>query len=128
MLRPHRLLIVLLAWLCLENVARVALSIQQVTLLPNLPTLLSPVYLAISSAIWAVFFAVCVVCVMRSWRWTPHVVLSVSLAYQVFLWVNRLAFSANSEALAVAGFRIELSIITLSITALLVWLTRKRFV
>ena len=127
MLRPHRLLILLLAWLCLENSARVALSIQQATQLPNLPTLLSPVYLAISSAIWAVMFAVCMICVARAWRWTPHGVLAVSVAYQVYLWINRLAFSANSEALAVAGFRFMLSLLILGITALLLWLSRKRY-
>lgn len=127
MLQPHRLLIGFLALLTVENLARAALSVEQMLRLPNLPTALSPVYVAITSAVWLVLFGACAVFTAMALRWTPRAVLAVAVAYQVYLWVNRLAFSANSAAWDTAGFRVLLSIAMLTLIALLLWLSRSRY-
>lgn len=127
MLQPHRLLIGLLALLVAENLVRAGLSVDQIFRLSNLPTALSPVYVAITSAVWLVLFGACAVFTAMPRRWTPRAVLAVAAVYQVYLWVNRLAFSANSAAWDAAGFRVLLSIAMLTLIALLLWLSRSRY-
>jgi hypothetical protein len=104
-----RLLLVVLGLLCLENLARVGLSIQQTVQLPNLPTALSPVYVALTSALWAMGYLICVVGVIRRAAWAWWVTVAVTIGYQVYLWVTRLAFARSSEVFAVLGFRAILS-------------------
>ncbi len=100
-----------------ENLARAGLSIKQTIDLPNLPTSLSPVYLAVTSAFWVMAFAACLFGVSRLNPWAPKFTIAVSVAYEVNLWLNRLAFGRSSEALATTGFRLILTLVFLSIVA-----------
>ena len=111
--RPPRLLWVVLILLCLENLVRVGLSAQQAIQLPTLPTALSPVYVALTSAVWAAAYAVCIAGVVWQLAWAARFTVAVAVLYQVYLWVTRLAFERSSEAIATLGFRVILSLATL---------------
>ncbi|MCL5999791.1 MAG: hypothetical protein M1546_27565 [Chloroflexi bacterium] len=126
-LRPPRLLILTLLLLCLENAARAGLSILQAIQLSDLPTSLSPIYVATMSAVWAVGFAACAYGVARLNSWAPGAVVVTLLLYQANLWINRLAFSRSSEAFETTGFRALLSIALVGgVVGLLMWPTTRR--
>jgi hypothetical protein len=121
-----RLLLGVLALLCLENLVRAGLALQQALQLPALPTALPPIYVALSSAAWAVGYFVCMVGVARGTAWAWRTSIGVVVLYQVYLWVTRLAFARSSEAYATLGFRLILSIVTLGVVLGLVGLWRMR--
>jgi hypothetical protein len=117
-----RLLLLLMLLLSAENVSRVGLSIRQLIDLPALPTALSPVYLALTSAAWAAAFAACLFGLARLNPWAPRTTLVVNVLYQGYLWLNRLAFGRSSEAFAVIGFRALLSAAVLGVVfGVLLW-------
>ena len=58
--RP-RVLPLMLAVFCISNLIRSALALQQVVQLPDVPGSASFVYVAVTSAGWAVVFAVCTI-------------------------------------------------------------------
>jgi hypothetical protein len=128
-LHATHLLFIVLLLLCVENVARFGLSIQQAIQLPDLPTSLSPVYVAAMSAVWAVAFGACAYGVARLSAWAPRVVIVTVLLYEANLWINRLVFSRSSEAYATVGFRVLLTLALIGTTiGLLLWPgTRKAF-
>jgi hypothetical protein len=111
------LLLFVLLLVFAENIARIALSIKQAIDLPNLPTSLSPVYVAITSAFWAAGFAACLFGIARLNPWAPKFTIAVSALYEVNLWLNRLAFGRSSEALATVGFHLILTLLFLGAIA-----------
>jgi hypothetical protein len=117
-----------LALLCLENLARAGLSLQQAVQLPTLPTALSPIYVALSSAAWAVVYLVCIIGIVRQTAWAWWATVGVAVLYQAYLWVTRLAFARSSEAYATLVFRVILSVFTLVVVLGLVglWQLRSR--
>ena len=123
-----RLLLGVLALLCLENLVRVGLSIQQALQLPTLPTALSPVYVALTSMAWAVVYLVCIISVARQTAWAWWFTAGAAVLYEVYLWVTRLAFARSSEVFATLGFRTILSAVMLIVVLGLVglWQLRSR--
>ncbi len=124
--RPPRLLLVVLILLCVENLARVGLSVQQAVQLPALPTALSPLYVAVTSAAFAAAYAACVIGVAWRAAWALPATAAIVLAYEAYLWVTRLAFSRSPEAFATLGFRVLLSAVTLGVVFSLLGLWRLR--
>lgn len=104
-----------LLWFCLENLARVVLSVGQARDLPDLPTSLSPTYVAIMSAIWFLAFAACLVVVARRMPRAAAISMSVLALYQANLWLNRAALSRSSEAGETMGFRAILAVLSLAV-------------
>lgn len=123
-----RLLLGVLALLCLENLVRVGLSTQQALQLSGLPTALSPVYVALTSMAWAVVYLACIVGVARQTVWAWWFTAGSVVLYEVYLWVTRLAFGRSSEVFATLGFRAILSAVTLTVVLGLVglWQLRSR--
>jgi hypothetical protein len=117
--RRPRLLPIFLLIMSAANVMSVVLSVQQAIQLPDLQTSLSPIYLAASSAVWALVFFVCAVGARLSTRWAPAASLLVMAGYQANLWLTRLAFSRNEEATEVTGFRILLTLACFAILLIL---------
>jgi uncharacterized membrane protein len=113
-------LLVLLLLICGENVAQVFLALQQARELPQLATSLSPIYLAINSAWWAIAFAACIVGVIVMNRWAPWATIIVAVLYEVNLWINRLAFARSSEVFATLGFRALITLLFLGLIFALV--------
>ena len=113
--RPPWLLIGILILLCGENLARVGLSLQQVVQLPTLPTDLSPVYVAVTSALCAIACAVCIVGAIEQRDWALPATVIVVVGYEVYLWVTRLAFARSPEVYATLGFRAIISAATLGV-------------
>jgi len=104
-----RLTLLVLGWLCAENLARAILSILQARALPDVPTSLPPWYVAAAGAVWfAVFAAAFVLAARRSARAAVFSLAALAV-YQANLWLNRLALSRSSEAIETAGFRAILS-------------------
>lgn len=103
--RRLRLLSLVIVWFCVENLARAALSLKQARELADLPTTLSPHYVAAISAGWCVAFAANLAVVWLRPAWSVPVSLIVMTLYQANLWLNRLAFAQSSEAGETAGFR-----------------------
>jgi hypothetical protein len=126
--RPPRLLLVVLILLCVENLVRVGLAVQQAVQLPALPTVLSPAYVAVTSAVWAVAYIACIAGVAWQRTWALRLTIGVVVLYQVYLWVTRLAFSRSPEVFATLGFRAILStIMVLVVLALLgLWRLQQR--
>jgi hypothetical protein len=121
-----RLLLGVLALLCLENLVRVGLSIQQALQLSSLPTALSPIYVALTSMAWAAVYLACIVGVASQTAWAWWFAAGTVVLYEVYLWVTRLAFARSSEAFATLGFRAILSAVTLMVVLGLVGLWRWR--
>ena len=123
-----RLLLGVLALLCLENLVRVGLSIQQALQLPTLSTALSPIYVALTSMALAAVYLACIVGVARQTAWAWWFTTGTVVLYEVYLWVTRLAFTRSSEAFATLGFRVILSAVTLMVVLGLVglWQLRSR--
>lgn len=121
--RPHKLahtrftlaLLFVLLLILVENVWRTYLSFKQFAELPTLPTALSPVYVGISSILWAIVFGACLFGISRLNPWTPAFTMTASTGYVAYLWFNRLAFGRSSEAVAAAGFHLLLSGLFLAI-------------
>jgi hypothetical protein len=122
------LLLVVLILLCAENLVRVVLAVQQAVQLPALPTALSPVYVAVTSVVWAAAYVACIVGVAWQRNWALRLTAVVVVLYQVYLWFTRMAFSRSPEVFATLGFRAILS--TVMVLAVLVllglwWLQRR---
>ncbi len=100
-----RLLSLVIVWFCAENLARAALSANQARELADLPTAMSPEYVAAISAGWCVAFAANLAVVWLRPAWSVAVSLIVMTLYQANLWLNRLIFAQSSEAGETAGFR-----------------------
>lgn len=103
--RVARLLSLVLIWFCVENFTRAALSMSQARELADLPTTLSPYYLAAISAGWCAAFAANLAAVWLRPAWAIPVSLTVMTLYQANIWLNRLVFAQSSEAGETTGFR-----------------------
>lgn len=108
--RPPRLLSLILAGFCAENLARALLSVSQARELADLPATLSLWYLAAISAVWCAAFGANLIVVWLRPAWAVPVSLSVMTLYQASLWLSRLAFTRSSEAQETAGFRAILAV------------------
>lgn len=108
---------VVLLWFCVENLARVVLSVQQMRALPDLPTSIQPGYLAATGAVWLIAFAAALAAVARRARRAARFSLAVMALYQGYLWFNRLALSRSSEAVETLGFRAILTAVSLLLLA-----------
>jgi hypothetical protein len=127
MSRRPRYLTLFLLLLCVANVAGAGLAVKQALELPDLPTSLPPVYIAVMCGVWAVAFGTCACGAAMVQAWTTGVTLIVSLLYQVNIWINRLAFGRSSESFDTIGFHVLLSAATLAFTfALLFWPPTRR--
>ncbi|MGQ9904273.1 MAG: hypothetical protein ACUVRU_08135 [Anaerolineae bacterium] len=104
------LLSLVIAWFCAENLIRAALSASQARELADLPTAMSPYYVAAISAGWCIAFATNLAIVWLRPAWTVPVSVIVMMLYQANLWLNRLAFAQSSEAAETAGFRAILTL------------------
>ena len=120
-------LLVLLLLVCVENAATTYLSIQQARDLPQLATILPPIYLAIVSAWWAMAFAACIVGVVAQTQWASWATVATAVLYEANLWINRLAFAQASEVYATLGFRALLTIIFLGLVSGLVVLSQPAY-
>lgn len=110
----------------LANAARVILSVQQAIQLPDLPTQLPPMYVAVSSLPWVIYFAVCVWGAVQQRVWLWRVSLSGMALYLAHQWLNRLAFSRSSEAFQTLGALAITSLAAWLITFVLGWLNRRK--
>ena len=122
----HKLLIVWLGVFAVVNIARAALSIQQASALPDLPTQLPPIYVAVGSLPWAIFFVICAWGVYRRQGSVWRASLSGMGLYLAHQWLNRLAFSRSSEAFQTLGALALTSGAALLTTAVLIWLNRRK--
>lgn len=123
--RRPRLLSLVIAWFCAENLTRAALSTSQAQELADLPIAMSPYYVAAISAGWCVAFIANLAVVWLRPEWTVPVSVIVMTLYQANLWLNRLAFAQSSEAGETAGFRAILT--AASFAALAAGLAMARF-
>jgi hypothetical protein len=124
--RSPRLLLGVLALLCLENLVRVGLSVQQAQQLSALPTALSPLYVALTSAAWGAIYLACLLGVARQTAWAWWFTCGSVLLYEVYLWLTRLVFARSNEVFATLGFRAILSAVTLVVVLGLVGLWQLR--
>lgn len=108
--RPPRLLLLVLAGFCVENLARAALSVSQAPGLAGLPTLMSPWYLAAIGVFWGAAFGANLIVVWLRPEWAIPVSLSVMTLYQASLWLSRLAFTRSGEAQETVGFHAILTV------------------
>lgn len=108
--RRPRLLSLVLAGFCAENLARAVLSVSQAGALAGLPTLMSPWYLAAISVVWGAAFGANLIVVWLRPEWAIPVSLSVMTLYQASLWLSRLAFTRSGEAQETAGFHAILTV------------------
>ncbi len=103
--RWPRLLSLVIAWFCLENLARAGIAIAQARELAALPSAMSPYYVTAISAGWCVAFGANLLVVWLRPAWRVAMSLSVMTLYQANLWLNQLVFARSSEATETAGFR-----------------------
>lgn len=82
----------------LGNVGRIARAVYYATHLPDLPIMVSWVYLAVMGGFWSAAFLVCVVALIRVWRWGRWATLATVTLYQGHVWVNHLLLGANERA------------------------------
>ena len=108
--RPPRLLSLILLWFCLENLARVVLSLRQAHELPYLATAMPPYYLAVMGAAWFVAFAANLIVAWLRPEWAVLFSLGVMAIYQANLWLNRFAFGRSGEVAETAGFHAILTV------------------
>lgn len=108
--RPPRLLLLVLAGFCVENLARAALSVSRAPELAGLSTLLSPWYLAAIGVFWGAVFVANLIVVWLRPEWAIPVSLSVMTLYQASLWLSRLAFTRSGEAQETVGFHAILTV------------------
>ena len=116
--RPLRLLSLVLLWFCLENLARIVLSLRQARELSGIATALSPYYVAAISAVWLCAFAGNLMVVWLRPEWTVPLSLSVMALYQANLWLNRLVFLRSSEATETTGFHAILTVASFAALAI----------
>lgn len=110
-----KLAMLVLLWFCLENLARGALSVSQARDLPDLPTGLPPLYVALMSAVWFLVFTANLVVVARRAPRAAAISLCVMTLYQANLWFNRLVLSRSSEAGETLGFRAILTVLPFAV-------------
>jgi uncharacterized membrane protein (DUF2068 family) len=110
--RPRLLIFVLLLF-GLAHVARAALALQQHTQLPQLPVAPSPIYEAVTSAAWALIFAICAMGAWLRSRWTSWAAILAGVLNQAHVWVDRLAFNRSTESFQTLGFATLLSFVFL---------------
>ncbi|MCW1967490.1 MAG: hypothetical protein KIH69_005145 [Anaerolineae bacterium] len=121
-----KLFVLWLGVFALTNAARAILSVQQAVQLPDLPTQLPPLYVAVTSVPWAVYFAICTWGALRRRAWIWRASLGGMAFYLAHQWLNRLAFSRSSEAFQTLGALAITSLAALIITFGLGWLNRRK--
>jgi hypothetical protein len=113
-----RFLIIVLLFFSSINFARCFLAIQQFIVLPDLPTSMSPIYLAVMSVCWASIFWVCVVAVVKKRKHAPRVSICATVLYQANLWLNHFVFTRSTEAFERVEFNALLSLVSLFVVTL----------
>jgi hypothetical protein len=99
----------------LANGARVPLALWQAQALPDLPTTISPVYLAAFGALWCLAFAGCILLAWQKRNAAARVTICVAVAYQAGLWLNHVAFDRSSESQARSGFLAVWSLVNIAV-------------
>ena len=113
--RRPRVLALVLALFCIGNLVRSVLALQQAVQLPDVPGSPFFIYVAVTSAGWAVVFAICTIAALFRQRWTGWAAILAAVFNQTHVWVDRLAFSRSTESFQTLGFAAFLSLVLLLI-------------
>jgi len=73
------------------------------------------------SLCWALAFAICANGLIRSRRWAASATIVAYLSYQLYLWLDRLAFVRAGEAMQRTGWLILLSALSSLVIITLAW-------
>ena len=98
---------------CLGNLIRCGLALQVALQLPDVPGSASFVYVAVTSAGWAVAFAICTIAAVLKLRWAAWAAILAAVFNQTHVWVDRLVFSRSSESFQTLGFAAFISFLLL---------------
>ncbi len=103
----------MLAVFCISNLIRSVLALQQVVQLPDVPGSASYVYVAVTSAGWAVVFAVCTIATLLKQHWAAWAAILAAVFNQTHAWADRLLFSRSTESFQTLGFAAFISFVLL---------------
>ena len=92
------LLSVLTFLLGLGNLGRAAMALHYSARLPDLPTTVSPFYLAASGAFWGITYMACTLGLSCRVPWGRWLTLAAVPLHQAHVWTNRLLFDASDYA------------------------------
>ena len=97
---------------------RAVLAVQQALALPDLSGASVRWYVAVSSGLWALVFAVCLLMVFRHVRFAPVAAILAGVLNQAHIWLDRLLFSRSTESMQTLGFAALLSALFLIVLCL----------
>ena len=78
-------------------------------------------YIALVSLLWTAAFGGCALGLAGNRRWAAPATIIAYLGYQLYLWLERLAFVRASEAIERAGWIILLSVLSSVAISLIAW-------
>ena len=116
----YRLFKLILAAFCLAQLWRAVLAVQELGAIPEIALSPPPLYLAITSAVWALVFGACLWVVAMRLRWAAVAAILAGVLNQAHIWLDRLLFSRSTESMQTLGFAAILSalfLVSLSISA-----------
>ncbi len=111
-IRIKVLALVLLGFMGVQ-IWRAALAVQQAVALPDLAGISPLWYVAVSSGLWALVFAICLLMVFRQVRFAPVAAILAGVLNQAHVWLDRLLFNRSTESMQTLGFAGLLSVLFL---------------
>ncbi len=131
MRRPHLLTLLALALFALAafNLLGVVNGVQRYTVLRDLPLAVSPLYLLLSRAVWAVVFGLVGWGVWRRRGWARPGTLAALALYLAHGWFDRLVLAQSDAARITVPYHLALHLIVLAVVAGVLWWrpTRRAF-
>ena len=124
MRRPRLVIFVciILLGLSLFNLSGVIGIVQRWEFLRRQPLTVSPLYLAVGDAVWALAFAALAIGLWRRWRRARVMTLIVYLLYLAHGWLNRLVFAQADFVAETYGWVAGVDVVS----ALLLWAILRR--
>lgn len=104
-----RLFKLILLGFVLSQLWRMGLALREIGSIPEIAISPPPLYIAITSGLWAVIFGACLGVVMLNLRWGALAAILAGVLNQAHVWLDRLLFSRSTESMQTLGFAAILS-------------------
>lgn len=104
-----RLFKLILLGFTLAQLWRMALALRELGGIPEIALSPPPLYIAVTSGLWAIVFAVCLGVVLMNLRWGALAAILAGVLNQAHVWLDRLLFSRSTESMQTLGFAAILS-------------------
>jgi len=88
---------------------RMVLALREMGSIPEIAFSPPPLYIAITSGVWALIFAACLGAVLLNLRWGALAAILAGVLNQAHVWLDRLLFSRSTESMQTLGFAAILS-------------------